>query len=153
MFYTRPLLGTYLDSGLSNPPFGRTATLLNPTLQNLGVGAEPTAAPVSLIMIGLPMLAPTVQQWSFAVQRELFSRTILEVSYVHTHGTHLMRPVNINTPAPGVLGAAPGNRINAMRPYPGFTTIVNRFSEGVGNAERKRLEAAIKAHLERIIDT
>ncbi len=130
MFYTRPMLGTYLDSGLSNPPFARTVSLLNPTLQNLGVGTSPTSAPVSLIMIGVPMLAPTVQQWSFGVQRELFARTLLEVSYVHTHATHLMRPININSPTPGVLGAAPGNRINALRPYPGFTTISDRESSG-----------------------
>jgi hypothetical protein len=130
IFYTRPMLGTYLDSGLSNPPFARSVTLLNPLLQNLGVGTSPASAPVSLIMIGLPMLAPTMQQFSFGVQRELFGRTVLEVNYVHSHGTHLMRPVNINTPTPGVLGAAPGNRINAYRPYPGYTSISDRQSSG-----------------------
>jgi len=130
IFYTRPMLGTYLDAGLSNPPFATTATLLTPRLQNLGVGRESAAAPTSLVMLGLPMLAPTVQQFSFGVQRELPLKSKLEVSYVHTHATHLMRPVNINAPQPGVLGATPGNKINAYRPYIGYTTISDRETSG-----------------------
>jgi hypothetical protein len=130
IFYTRPMLGTYLDAGLSNPPFSNTVSLLYPQLQDLGVGRESTYAPSSIIMLGLPMLAPTVQQWSFGVQREMPGRGKLEVSYVHTHATHLMRPININAPQAGVLGAAPGNRINAYRPYVGYSTISDRETSG-----------------------
>jgi hypothetical protein len=71
-----------------------------------------------------------VQQWSFGVQREMPGRGKLEVSYVHTHATHLMRPININAPQAGVLGAAPGNRINAYRPYVGYSTISDRETSG-----------------------
>jgi hypothetical protein len=128
MYYTRPLLGTYLDSGLSNPPFSRTVTLVNPRLEDLRVGTEPASAPPSLIAIGLPMLAPTVQQWSLGIEREVFPKAILKVSYVGTHAVHLNRPVNINAPQAGVLGANPGNRINAVRPYVGYGSISYRES-------------------------
>jgi hypothetical protein len=117
-------------AALSKPPFSSTVSLLNPQLQNLGAGKEASAAPTSLIMLGLPMLAPTVQQWSFGVQRELPRHGKLEVSYVHTHATDLMRPVNINAPQPGVLGASPGNRINAYRPYLGYSSISDRETSG-----------------------
>jgi hypothetical protein len=91
---------------------------------------EPASAPPSLIAVSLPMLAPTVQQWSFGVQREVFPRAVLGVNYVGTHATHLMRPVNINAPEPGVVGANPGNRVNAVRPYLGYGSISYRESSG-----------------------
>lgn len=131
IFYTRPMLGTFLDSGLSNPPFSSSVTLLNPLLENPGAGIEATSAPTSLIALSDPMLAPTVQQWSLGVQREIFPKAILEVSYVGSHATHLMRPVNINAPdQPGLLGNNPGNRINTVRPYLGYGAINMRESSG-----------------------
>ncbi len=130
IFYTRPMLGTFLDTGLNNPPFSRSVSLLNPLLKNPGAGIEPASAPPSLIAVSLPMLAPTVQQWSLSLQREVFPRAVLGVSYVGTHGTHLMRPVNINAPEPGVVGASPGNRVNAVRPYLGYGSISYRESSG-----------------------
>lgn len=130
IFSTRPMLGVYEDAGLSNPPFSNTVTLLNPLLEDLTAGTKSTVAPGSLIMLGLPMRATMVQQMSLGVQRELVRNTRLEVSYVHTHATRLMRPVNINVPQAGVLGASPGNRLNAYRPYVGYSTISNRETSG-----------------------
>jgi opacity protein-like surface antigen len=130
IFHTRPMLGTFLDTGLSNPPFSRSVSLLNPLLLNPGAGVEPASAPPSLIAVSLPMLAPSVQQWSFGVQREVFPRAVLGVNYVGTHATHLMRPVNINAPEAGVAGASPGNRVNALRPYLGYGSISYRESSG-----------------------
>jgi hypothetical protein len=124
------MLGTFLDTGLSNPPFSRSVSLLNPLLLNPGAGVEPASAPPSLIAVSLPMLAPSVQQWSFGVQREVFPRAVLGVNYVGTHATHLMRPVNINAPEAGVAGASPGNRVNALRPYLGYGGISYRESSG-----------------------
>jgi hypothetical protein len=41
-----------------------------------------------------------------------------------------MRPVNINAPEAGVVGASPGNRVNAVRPYLGYGSISYRESSG-----------------------
>ncbi len=134
IFYSRPMLGTFLDTGLNNPPFSSSVTLLNTLLEDPGAGVAATSAPPSLIALSDPMDAPTVQQWSFGVQRELFSKAILEVSYVGSHATHLMRPVNINAPdQPGLLGANPGNRINTVRPYLGYGQIDYRETTASSN--------------------
>jgi len=130
IFTTRPMLGVYEDAGLSNPPFSNTVTLLNPMLEDLSAGKQSTVAPGSLVMLGSPMRATMVQQMSFGVQREVVKNTKLEVSYVHTHATRLMRPININVPQAGVLGASPGNRLNTYRPYVGYSTISNRETSG-----------------------
>jgi len=47
------------------------------------------------------------------------------VSYVGRHGTHLMRPVNLNDPLPGIaLNNNP--HVNAIRPYQGYGAITVR---------------------------
>ncbi len=37
---------------------------------------------------------------------------------------------NIHAPEPGVVGASPGNRVNAVRPYLGYGSISYRESSG-----------------------
>lgn len=63
---------------------------------------------------------PYVMQWSLGVQRQLFSRTVLEVSYVGSRGVHLSRVYEGNNPrierAPEV--AAAGTLSQALRPFP-----------------------------------
>ncbi len=39
---------------------------------------------------------PTVHQWNFSVQRDLGKQTVLEVSYIGSHGVHLPRAYNMN---------------------------------------------------------
>ena len=81
-------------------------------------------------------LTPYVQQWSFDVQKELPFKTILDVGYFGSKGTHLLGIVDINQAAPGVALAAglhtgtgtvftttDDPRINAVRPYLGFNAI------------------------------
>jgi len=59
-----------------------------------------------------------MQNWNFAVGRELTAADVLEVSYVASKGTHLDTSVsNWNSPEPG-----PG-AIQARRPYPQFGRI------------------------------
>jgi hypothetical protein len=124
------MLGAYLNTGLDNPPFSRTITLNNPSLNSPGAGIEAASSPPGLSTLGSPMLAPTVQQWSLGIQREIFAKAVLNVSYVGSHAAHLMRPINTNSPEPGVAGANPGSRINALRPYLGYGDISERQTSG-----------------------
>ncbi len=79
---------------------------------------------------------PYSQQWSFDIQQELPFRTILDVGYFGSKGTHLLGIVDINQAVPGVALAAglhtgtgtvfttaDDPRINAVRPYLGFNAI------------------------------
>ncbi len=127
IYYTRPLLGTFIQNAFANPPFGRSVTIQQPRLSSPGGGAEAAASAPSLTIVGTPVLAPTIQQWSFGVQREVFRHAVLSVAYVASRGTHLFRPVNLNNPPPG--SSATGRpHINTVRPYLGYGSITLRES-------------------------
>jgi hypothetical protein len=103
----------------NNPPIAAVATFssdpLNPTL-SLG-------QPFGVVGPGGPpdMISPTrhlpnarKNQWSFDVQRELWSGTALDVQYVGSNTSHLDRSFFNNTPQPGE-GA-----VDPRRPNPRF---------------------------------
>jgi hypothetical protein len=102
-------------------------------------------------------LTPYSMQWNLNIQRELPGRLLLEVAYVGTHGFQLMRndesgldldqldpkymslgsALNdlvsnpfygfVNT---GVLATAQVSRMQLLRPYPLFTSIIPLYSSG-----------------------
>ena len=103
----------------NNPPIAAVATFssdpLNPTLsleQPFGV-VGPGGPPD---MISPTRHLPNAQknQWSFDVQRELWSGTALDVQYVGSNTSHLDRSFFNNTPQPGE-GA-----VDPRRPNPRF---------------------------------
>jgi hypothetical protein len=57
---------------------------------------------------------------------------VLAVNYVGSRGSHLFRPLQINSPVPGEV-AARGVNINAARPYLGYGTITVREPSGSSN--------------------
>ena len=90
----------------NNPPIAAVATFssdpLNPTLS--------LSQPFGVVGPGGPpdMISPTrhlpnaqKNQWSFDVQRELWSGTALDVQYVGSNTSHLDRSFFNNTPQPG----------------------------------------------------
>jgi hypothetical protein len=132
IFYTRPLIGTFINNSFDNPPFSRSVTIQTPRFSNPGGGTEAAAGVTNLTALGTPLLAPTIQQWSFGIQQEVFKHAILGVSYVGSHGTRLLRPFNINNPEAGEA-ARRGMHINAVRPYLGFGNITERQSSASSN--------------------
>ncbi len=129
LYYTRPLIGTFINNAFDNPPFSRTVNLVNPTIQSQIGGTEAAISPASVTALGLPLKAPTVHQWSFGMQQEISRGAILNMSYVASHGVRLLRPVNINNPEPGAAAAA-GANVNAVRPYIGWGSITERQTSG-----------------------
>jgi hypothetical protein len=125
--FTRPLIGTFINNAFDNPPFSRSVTIQTPIFTSPGGGPEAAASVPNVTALGTPMLAPTIQQWSLGVQQELMSKTILGVTYVAAHGTHLFRPFNINNAEAGEA-AAKNVHINAVRPFPGYGNITQRES-------------------------
>jgi hypothetical protein len=141
VYYTRTMLGTYADTGLSNPPFTQTTTIEGGALTNPGGGTiVPATAVVDLTTLGLPMKAPTIQQWSFGTEFDLVSKAVLSVNYIGSRGTHLLQPVNINAPEPG-LAAARGVKVNAVRPYLGYGSITQR--QTTGNSSYNSLQVSL----------
>jgi Carboxypeptidase regulatory-like domain/TonB dependent receptor len=106
-----------------NPPFSQVLTytslpntpqlsLTNPTPAGLGAAPPPN---VTTDNWHLP--TAYMNQWSFSVQRELWSGSGLELQYLGSHSVHLDRNYYNNTPLPG-----PG-AINPRRPNQAFAQI------------------------------
>jgi hypothetical protein len=125
LYYDQPLVGIFLQNAFVNPPFVSNPQVLNAQLSNPGAGISPSAVPVqSLIASSDPFETPRTQQWNIGVQRQLYPRGVIDLSYVGSAGNNLIQPVQINQPQPqdvvdiGVL--------NAARPYIGYGNIQMR---------------------------
>jgi len=137
IYYDSSLFGTYEQNVFTNPPNVQSVNYSNVTFQNPTGGVlNVSAAPLVLRATTTSNLTPYVQQWSFDVQQELPFKTILDVGYFGSKGTHLLGIVDINQAPPGVALAAglhtgagtifttaDDPRINAVRPYLGFNAI------------------------------
>jgi hypothetical protein len=139
LYYSRPLIGTYINSSFDNLPNSRSVT--NNAITT--VGATPlmvdpandnqSLASPNLTALDMNMKAATINQWSLGIQRELTNNTILNVSYVGSSGSHLMRPLNINTPAPNTGVVSTPSSLNSRRPYLGWGNITQRQGSASSN--------------------
>ena len=144
IFYSRPLIGTFINSSFDNPPFAKSVTLNNVLLSDPLQGqATPDGAP-TITALGVKMNAPTIQQWSLGVQQDIGKRAILNLSYVASKGTHLMRPTSLNNPEPGLLQQRGGN-VNAIRPYLGWGAITVR--EGTADSHYHSFQASMNRRM------
>lgn len=145
IFHTRAIPGVYADTGLNNPPATESITINRPSLSDPTSGSTvANTTPLNLVTLGLPMDAPTIHQWSFGTEFRVPLNAILSVSYVGSHGTHLMRPLNINDPLPGQADAQ-GVSVNFIRPYRGWGTIVQR--QTTGNSNYNSLQVTLNRQL------
>ncbi len=144
MYYTRPLIGTFINNAFNNPPFSRSVTISLPSYTTL-VGTTPASSPPSLTTLGLPLKAPTMHQFSLGVQREIVKGHILNVAYVGSRGVRLMRPINQNDAEPGTLPS--GTNVNYIRPYTGYGSITERQTSGGSNYHS--LQVSHKVHMAR----
>ena len=74
--------------------------------------------------------SPSVQQWSFGIQRELAGGMVAEANYVGTHSTHLDVLSDLNQP------------INGVQPYPNFGYI--EYSSALANGNYNGLETSLR---------
>ena len=125
IYYDQPLVGIFLQNAFVNPPFVASPQVLNAQLSNPGAGISPASVPVTnLIASSDPFETPRTQQWNAGIQRQLYARGVVDVTYVGTAGDNLIAPVQLNQPQPqdvvrvGVL--------NAARPYVGYGNIQMR---------------------------
>jgi Carboxypeptidase regulatory-like domain len=132
IYYSRPLIGTFINSSFDNVPHSRSVTINTPSMANPGGGTEGLSSP-NLTALDMNMKAATINQWSLGIQHELRNSTILNVSYVGSSGSHLMRPLNINTPARNPALVTNANPLNSMRPYLGWGNITQRQSSASSN--------------------
>ena len=91
-------------SNLTAPPSLRTSAVVNQ-----GAGDLP-------FIIDPHLRMPYSQSWNFGVQRELPGRVVMEVNYVGSKGTRLLRLVDGNPPQPALVAQLEG--FCASQPIP-----------------------------------
>jgi len=126
IYYDQALIGIFLQNAFVNPPFVQNPSIQNAQLSNPGAGTSPTAvAPVALIASSDPFVTPRTQQWNLGVQRQLYSRGVIDIGYAGSAGDNLIQPVDINAVLPQDVMAT-GGVINTARPYVGYAGITMR---------------------------
>src|SRR5258706_2598556 len=134
--YDATLFGTYEQNIFANPPFVNVASIPNTSLSNPGGGAATVAnSPKVLRGTTASMNTPYTQQWSFDIEQQFGTSTLLRVAYVGTKGTHLLGITDENTIQPNLAftsGLVPSSTVftsanepllNKIRPYLGYNAI------------------------------
>ena len=158
VFYERIQQNVYNFGGLGNPPLVYTPTFYGGNLDQVSPSllSAGTISPVSVTAVDRKGQIPTTYSWSFDVQRELASKTSLDIGYVGNLGRHLQYnrdlgqlPLNTTT-APGTtILSSVNNTTNAIRPYLGYAS-VNYTEFGATsnyNALQTRLSRRFASHL------
>jgi hypothetical protein len=123
VYYDQPLVGMFEQNAFVNPPFANTVAVQNISLSGLAQPAN-TSGVRNLIASSDPFTTPRMQQWNVGVQRQLYRRGFMDVSYVGSRGDDLIQPVDINQPQPADVVRL--NSLNLARPYLGYGTITMR---------------------------
>ncbi len=136
IFYDSTSVSNFELSVFDNLPFVNSLTVLNTSLSNPLAGTPSVSAtPPSIRGTSPNMVPPYTQQYSLGIERQLTTSTILDVSYVGSRSTHLLGIVDLNEVYPGlaytsgiipvgtVVTSATTPRLNAIRPYPGYSAI------------------------------
>ncbi|PYY12838.1 MAG: hypothetical protein DMG61_15505 [Acidobacteria bacterium] len=137
-FYTRLGVSDSVFLG-GNPPFQKSASLTNGTVDGLG----PSAAgqiPLVVTTQARNLRNPEAWNWNFAVERELPWRSTASVAYVGRRGLHLQREADINQPTAATVAANPGVNIDSLRPFKGFGTI--RQTDDVASSRYNSLQVS-----------
>ena len=137
-FFTRLGVSDSIFLG-GNPPFQPNASVANGSADNPG-GVGTRAVPLVVTSQSKNFRNPEAWSWNFTLERELFWKSLVSVSYVGRRGLHLQREADINQPTVEVAAANPGVNINAIRPYKGFGSI--RQTDNVASSRYNSLQIA-----------
>ncbi len=118
IYHDQLLVGVWEQNIGVNPPYQENVTITGTTLDNPTAGTvSVSAAAPSLRAVQTNWKTPYYQQWSFDVQHQLFSKTLIDLGYYGSKGTHLPGVVDINLIPPGVaLNSQCRNAANALVP-------------------------------------
>jgi hypothetical protein len=131
VYYDEALVGIFEQNSFTNPPYVKTVTLQNASLDNPSAGTPPgTAGLQSLIATSVPFKTPRTQQWNIGYQRQIYKRGAIDVGYVGSHGDHQIQPVDINRPDPAAVVANGGNQ-NLAAPFPGYSVATSVTGAGI----------------------
>ena len=147
IFYDRPQ-GNQVFDMIANAPGVLNESVQWGRLQTLTVGGGDPNPTLSLNPSAYDFKPPRVSQWNVGIQHKVWKEVILDVAYVGSKSTDLLRQVQINalpfgatlapqnqdptrTPAAQLGSSALPNDL--LRPYPGYGNIRMWDYSGYGN--------------------
>jgi hypothetical protein len=161
IFYDRPQ-GNMVFDMISNAPGVLNSSLQFGRLQTLSsAGGDPDPT-LSLSPTAFDFKPPRVNQWNVGVQHKLVKEVILDVAYVGSSSTDLLRQVQINAVPFGatflpqnqdptrIPSAVPGANAlpnDFLRPYRGYGDI--RMWDYSGYADYKALQTSVTRRFDR----
>jgi Carboxypeptidase regulatory-like domain/TonB-dependent Receptor Plug Domain len=105
----------------NTPPFNYPESVSLTELTNPAAGSVNGEGVVWISNISPKFSVPYAQQWSLGVQQEIMRDTVVDVSYVGSKGTHLLRTRNLNQAVNPNLDVEQGNAGGYdLMPYQGF---------------------------------
>jgi hypothetical protein len=158
IFFDSPAVNSVEQFASENPPISQSRNIPNPSFANPSSG-QPLVNPYPRT-IGGPSpnnwTLPYSQMFNLDVQKQITSKTILDVGYYGSLGRHLMGVVDVNMPQVGAFvnaGITPPfvgsfnnlEMLNLVRPYQGFDAI-NLFMP-VFTSNYHSLQAQFQQHL------
>jgi hypothetical protein len=121
--------GNYIQS-IGQPTPLQTTDSLFPSFAAPGV-ATPAANTFLAVSQSPEPKNPYMQQWSIGVQREVFTRTTLEINYLGTHGSNLLMRRNIAQAR--LYDPANPLPVSDRKPYPNFVVYIDSDWSGRSN--------------------
>jgi hypothetical protein len=134
-----------------NAPFQPASSVTNGSVDNPG-GLGQNQLPLAFTSHAYTYPSPEAWAWNLSAEHELSKVGTFTLSYVGRRGIHLEQLANINQLQPGTLAPGSANKtanINAdsLRPYKGFSTIIE--AENVGGSFYHAMQANLKRRLTR----
>jgi hypothetical protein len=107
-----------------NPPLQDQVVVTTGSVDNPGGTSVAPLFPLAVTMHDPHIRQTVTYDYSFTVQHQLPASFILEAGYVGKLSRHLPSEVNVNQLPPGTLQANRGVNAEALRPYPGYSSIL-----------------------------
>lgn len=102
IYHEQTLVGIFEQNLISNPPYQETTSLSQIALtDNFGTNPLATAGVISVRGEDTDWKTPYMQHWSFDIQRQLTSKTVVDIGYFGSKGTNLIGIVDVNLLPPG----------------------------------------------------
>jgi Carboxypeptidase regulatory-like domain/TonB-dependent Receptor Plug Domain len=128
-----------------NAPFQPASTVTRGSVDNPG-GLGQNALPLAFTSHRYTYPSPEAWGWNLTFEHDFSSFATFTLSYVGRRGYHLEQLANVNQLQPGTVQANPkGTNPDALRPYKGFSTIIE--AQNVGGAFYHAMQANLKRRL------
>jgi Carboxypeptidase regulatory-like domain len=112
-----------------NAPFQPASNVTRGVVDNPG-GIGTNATPLAFTSHAFTYPSPEAWGWNVTVEQEFDKVGVFTLSYVGRRGYHLEQLANVNQLRPGTIQANPGINPDALRPYRGYSTIIEAQNTG-----------------------